>query len=192
MLRNIYEWTMKLAAHKRSGAALAAVSFTESSFFPIPPDILLLPMVINQRKKAWLLATICTVASVLGGLFGYAIGFYFFALIGEPVLAFYNGQAAFDQFTAVYANWGAMVVLAAAVTFIPFKIATIASGVAGLPLLPFLAASIAGRATRFFAIAALAYFFGPTVRKFIERNFTWLSIVLLALLIGGFFLIGKI
>ena len=192
MLRKLYNWTMSLAAHKHASPALAAVSFSESSFFPIPPDILLLPMVINQRQKAWFLASLCTISSVLGGLMGYAIGYYFFALIGEPVLAFYNGQAAFEKFTAIYGTWGAWVVLAAAISFIPFKIATIASGVAGLPLLPFLIASTVGRATRFFAVAALAYFFGPTVRHFVERHFTWVSLVLLGLLIGGFLLIGKL
>ena len=132
MLRRLYDWTLALAAHKRAEWALGGISFIESSFFPIPPDLMLIPMVLADRLKAWRLAFICTLASALGALFGYAIGLVFWETVGQPIIAFYNAGGAFDRFVSFYDSWGIWIVLAAAISFLPFKVATIASGVAGL------------------------------------------------------------
>jgi membrane protein YqaA with SNARE-associated domain len=190
MLRRLYDWTMSLAAHRRASWALAGVSFAESSVFPIPPDVLLLPMVLADRAAAFRLALICTLASLAGACLGYAIGFWGYDLIGKPIVAFYHAESAMQTFAQTYNQWGAWVVLAAAVSFLPFKVATIASGITGLGILPFLLASLAGRALRFYAVAWLAYAYGPTIRDFIERYFNLLSLVFVIVLLLGFFLIG--
>ena len=129
MLRRLYDWTMKLAGHRRANWALAAVSFIESSVFPIPPDVMLIPMVLAQRHKAMLIAGICTVASVLGGLLGYAIGLYLFDTIGQPILDFYGYGEKFGSFQERYIEWGVWIVLIAGLTPFPYKVITIASGV---------------------------------------------------------------
>jgi membrane protein YqaA with SNARE-associated domain len=192
LFRKIYEATLRLAAHRRATWALAAVSFAESSVFPVPPDVMLIPMVLAERAKAWRLAFICTIASVLGAGLGYAIGFVFWETIGQPVIAFYNGEAAFARFSAFYDGWGVWIVLAAAISFLPFKVATIASGVSGLALLPFLLTSLIGRAIRFFGVAALVYYFGPNMQYVIDRYFNVLTLIFIALLLGGFWLMGAL
>ena len=190
LLRTIYDRTLALSAHRRADWALAAVSFIESSFFPVPPDVMLVPMVLAERAKAWRYALFCTLASVLGALLGYAIGYLFFEAVGKPIVEFYNGQAAFDRFVLFYDDWGIWIVLAAAVSFLPFKVATIASGVSGLGLVPFLLASLIGRGLRFFGVAALVYYFGPDIQKFIDRYFGILSLTFIVLLLAGFLLVG--
>ncbi len=190
MLKRLYDWTLSLAEHRHATAALGFISFIESSLFPIPPDILLIPMVFAQRVKAWWYAFICTLGSLLGALLGYAIGYYFFALIGEPIIAFYGAEAAFETFQEVYTRWGVWVVAAAAITFLPFKVATIASGVAGLPVIAFFGASLLGRAIRFYFVAACAFYFGPTIRHYLERYLTLITVALFALLVLGFILLG--
>lgn len=190
MLRRLYDHTLALAGHRHAGGWLAGVSFIESAVFPIPPDIMLIPMVLAERSKAWRYALICTLASVMGALLGYAIGYALWESVGQPIIAFYNGASAFDKFTGFYDQWGAWIVLAAAISFLPYKVATIASGVAGLALVPFLLASIAGRGIRFFAVAGLIYFFGPQIRQLIDRYFNILSLAFVALLLVGFLLIG--
>lgn len=190
MLRRLYDWTMSLAGHRRASWALAGVSFAESSVFPIPPDVLLLPMALADRSAAFRLALICTLASLAGACLGYAIGFWGYDLIGKPIVAFYHAESAMQTFAQTYNKWGAWVVLAAAISFLPFKVATIASGITGLGILPFLLASLVGRALRFYAVAGLAYAYGPTIRDFIERYFNLLSLVFVIVLLLGFFLIG--
>ena len=190
MLRRLYDRTLELSAHRHAAWGLAGVSFVESSFFPIPPDVMLIPMVLADRAKAWFLAAICTLASVLGALLGYYIGFALWEGVGQPIIELYNGAAAFDKFTEFYDSWGVWIVLAAAISFLPYKVAAIASGVAGLALLPFIAASLVGRGLRFFGVAALVYFFGPQVRRFIDRYFNILTAVFVVLLLGGFLLLG--
>lgn len=190
MLRTLYDRTLALSAHRHAGWGLAFVSFIESSFFPIPPDLMLIPMVLAERSKAWAYAAICTSASVAGALLGYLIGYALWESIGQPVIGFYNGDAAFAKFTEFYDIWGGWIVLAAAISFLPYKVATIASGVAGLALVPFLLASIVGRGARFFAVAALIYFFGPQMRRLIDRYFNLLSLAFVALLLLGFILLG--
>ncbi|MDE0942219.1 MAG: DedA family protein [Alphaproteobacteria bacterium] len=189
MLRRLYDWTMKLAGHRRANWALAAVSFIESSVFPIPPDVMLIPMVLAQRHKAMLIAGICTVASVLGGLLGYAIGLYLFDTIGQPILDFYGYGEKFGSFQERYIEWGVWIVLIAGLTPFPYKVITIASGVAGLSLPVFLVASIVARGLRFSIVAALLWRFGEPIRDFIERYLGLLFILFMVLLIGGFALI---
>ncbi|MBL6761294.1 MAG: DedA family protein [PS1 clade bacterium] len=192
MLRALYDRTLRLSSHRHAGWALAGVSFIESSFFPIPPDVMLIPMVLADRAKAWRYAFLCTMASVLGALLGYAIGCVFWEAIGQPIVGFYNADAAFVRFTEFYDIWGIWIVLAAAISFLPFKIATIASGVSGLALAPFLITSLIGRGIRFFAVAALVYYFGPGIRRFIDRYFNVLSLTFIAVLLLGFLLLGAV
>ncbi|MYZ46451.1 YqaA family protein [Propylenella binzhouense] len=189
MLRALYEWTMRLAASRGATAALATVAFIESSVFPIPPDTLLVPMVLANRAKAWWYATVCTIASVVGGLAGYLVGALLFELVAMPILAFYGYSEAFHEFAASYNAWGAWAVLFAGVTPFPFKVITIASGATKLSLPVFLAASVVARGLRFFAVAALLYWFGPPVRRFIEERLGLVFTVSLVLLIGGFALV---
>lgn len=192
MLRKLYDRTLALAGHRHAGRWLAAISFIESSVFPIPPDVMLIPMVLAERARAWAYALICTLASVLGALLGYIIGYALYESLGQPIVDFYNGAAAFDKFTGFYDQWGIWIVLAAAISFLPFKIATIASGVAGLAIVPFLLTSLIGRGLRFFAVAGLVYFFGPQIRKLIDRYFNILSFIFVALLALGFLALGAL
>lgn len=186
MLRRLYDWTMRLADHPRADAALAGVSFAESSFFPIPPDILLIPMILAQRARAWFLAALTSVSSVLGGLAGYAIGYFLYEQVGGPVLDFYGYNEKFQTFAAQYNDYGAWIVFIAGVTPFPYKVITIASGATALSLPVFLIASIAARTLRFFVVAALLYFFGPPIRAFIEKRLSLVFTVFVVLLIGGF------
>ena len=151
MLRGLYDWTMRLAGHRHANWALVFVSFVESSVFPIPPDVVLIPMVLAQRRRAFWIAAICTAASVLGGLLGYLIGYSLFEAVGKPVLDFYGYAERFEIVKAWYAEWGWWMVFAAGVTPIPYKIFTIFSGLVGMNLGGFVFASILGRAVRFFA-----------------------------------------
>ncbi|ALN75731.1 YqaA family protein [Aureimonas sp. AU20] len=187
MLRRLYDWTMRLAARPRAAYALGAVSFAESSFFPIPPDALLIPMVIAKRSQAWLLAFICTVTSVLGALFGYFIGAVLFEEIARPILAFYGYADEFSDFAVTYNEWGAWIVLiAGGLTPFPFKVVTIASGATALNPVVFLLSAIAARAVRFYVVAGLLYWFGPPIRDFIEKRLAVVFSLALAALIGGF------
>lgn len=190
MLRRLYDWTLSLAAHRHARWGLAGVAFAESSFFPIPPDILLIPMVLAERAKAWAYATLCTLASVLGGVAGYLIGYLLFDQIGQPILAFYGYGEAFDSFASQYNEYGVWIVLIAGLTPFPYKVITIASGVTGLNFAVFLIASVVARGLRFFAVSALLWWFGDPIRAFIDRYFGLLSIVFVLLLIGGFLAIG--
>jgi membrane protein YqaA with SNARE-associated domain len=186
MLRALYDWTMRLAGTRHALWALAAVSFVESSVFPIPPDVLLIPMVLAAPHRAFPIAGVCTLASVLGGLFGYWIGWGLFEQVGRPVLEFYGKEAHFADFAERYNEWGAWAVLFAGVTPFPYKVITILSGATGLNLWVFLVASVVARGLRFFLIAALLWKFGSPVRLFIERRLGLLFTVFLVLLIGGF------
>ena len=186
MLRSLYDWTMRLAAHRRATWAMAAVSFAESSFFPIPPDVMLIPMVLAERAKAWLIATVCTVSSVLGGAAGYAIGALLFTSVGQPLLEFYGYGDKFADFTGRYNEYGAWIVFIAGVTPFPYKVITIASGVASLDLTVFLLASVIARGLRFYVVCGLLYFFGPPIRAFIERRLGLMFTLFVVLLFVGF------
>jgi len=186
MLRRLYDWTLNLAQHRHAMWALAAVSFIESSFFPIPPDILIIAMILAAPSKAWMVAAVCTVASVLGGLFGYAIGSVLFHELGRPIIEFYGYGAQYQDFSALFNEWGWWIVIFAGVTPFPYKVITIASGVADLNLFVFIVASILSRGFRFFVVAALLWKFGPPIRNFIEARLGLLFTIFMVGLIGGF------
>jgi len=186
MLRRLYDWTMRLAAHRHATAALFTVSFIESSVFPIPPDVLLVPMVIARRDRALWFAAICTVGSVLGGLLGYGIGYFLFEAVGRHIIAFYGAESSFESFRALYAEWGWWIVAMAGFTPFPYKVITIASGVFGLDLTTFMLASAVSRGARFFLEAALLWWVGPPIQRFVERNLGLAATVFFVLLFGGF------
>ena len=186
MLQRLYDWTLGLAAHRHALLALAVISFAESSFFPIPPDVLLIPMVLAARDRAWIIAGVCTAASAVGGLAGYAIGYFLFETVGQPILELYGAMDAFAAFQARYNEWGAWIVAGAGFTPFPYKVITIASGVTGLDLATFTVASTVSRGARFLLVAALLWYFGPVIRRFIEGNLALLTTTFFVLLLGGF------
>lgn len=177
---------MGLAQHRHAVWALALVSFAESSFFPIPPDVLLVPMVIAARARAWLIATVCTVASVAGGAFGYAIGFFLFEAVGKPLVAFYGYGEEFAVFAQWYDTYGLWFVFAAGLTPLPYKVFTIASGAFGLGFVTFLVGSVASRGLRFGVEAALLWWIGEPIRRYIENNLQLVATAVVVLLVGGF------
>ncbi|MBQ8481749.1 MAG: DedA family protein [Alphaproteobacteria bacterium] len=188
-IRKIYDYVINLSANKHALVWLFVISFVESSFFPIPPDIMLIPMILAAPERAWKIAGVCTIASVIGAYLGYVIGFFFFALIAEPLLQFYGYLEKFNEFKNLYSEYGAWIVFGAGITPFPYKIITIASGVVHLNLVVFTIASVIARGLRFFFIAWLLKVYGEKMRLFIEKNLGWLSILFLLLLIGGFLLI---
>ena len=192
MLRRLYHWTMEMAAKKNASWVLAAVAFVESSVFPLPPDVLLIPMVLAARNSAWRYAAICTIASVLGGMLGYAIGSGLYEGVGRPILDFYGYGAKFSDFTARYNEYGGWIVFIAGVTPFPYKVITIASGVTDLNFATFTTASVLARGLRFFVVAALLYWIGQPIREFIEKRLGLLFTIFCVLLIGGFLLIKLI
>lgn len=187
MLRRLYDWTILLSVHPRALWALAAVSFIESSFFPIPPDILMIPMILAAPRRAWLIALVATVSSVLGGLFGYFIGAALFDTIGQAIFDFYGKEDAVETFNTRFNEYGAWAVLIAGVTPFPYKVITIMSGWTGLSLPVFIVSSILARGLRFFVLAGLLWKFGPPIRVFIEKYLGWLFTLFVILLIGGFY-----
>jgi membrane protein YqaA with SNARE-associated domain len=186
MLHRLYSRVLALAANRHSPWWLAAVSFAESSFFPIPPDVLLIPMALARPGLAWRLAAICTAASVAGGALGYLIGYALFDQLAAPLLHAYHYDAAFARFQATYARWGLWVILIKGLTPIPYKIVTIASGAAKFNFFLFMAASLATRGARFFLVAMLLRFYGDAVRDFIERRLTLVTTAVAAGVFGGF------
>ena len=192
MLRRLYDWTMEMAAQKNAVWVLAAVAFVESSVFPIPPDVLLIPMVLAARNSAWRYAAICTIASVLGGMLDYAIGSGLYEGVGRPILDFYGYGAKFSDFTARYNEYGGWIVFIAGVTPFPYKVITIASGVTDLDFATFTTASVLARGLRFFVVAALLYWIGQPIREFVEKRLGLLFTIFCVLLIGGFLLIKLI
>ena len=186
MLRRLYDGTMAMASGPSAEPALAGVAFVESSFFPIPPDLLLVPMVLAEKAKAWRFAIIATIASVLGGLFGYFIGAVLFEQVARPLIDFYGYGHEYERFAGMYNDYGIWIVLIAGLTPFPYKVITIASGATGLGLPIFIITSIIARGIRFFAVAGLLYFFGPPARTFIEKNLGLVFTAFMAILIGGF------
>jgi membrane protein YqaA with SNARE-associated domain len=186
MIRALYNWTLGLAQSPYALWALAIVAFVESSVFPIPPDILMIPMIIARPSRAFVIAGIATLSSVAGGAFGYWIGLAFFDSIGLPVLEFYGKTGSFETFRQHYNDWGAWAVLIAGVTPFPYKVITILSGATGLSFGVFMVASVVARGLRFFLIAALLWKFGAPIRDFIERRLGLVFTIAILLLIGGF------
>lgn len=189
MLKKMYDQVMDLADHPKAFWILAIMAFTESSFFPIPPDVLLVPMVLAAPTRAWKIAFICSVSSLFGGLFGYAIGAYFFDLIGQPIVDFYSLQTQFERFQALYNEWGAIIVGVAGFSPIPYKVFTIASGVTGLDIVTFTITSAISRSARFFLVAWLLWKYGAPIRDFIEKRLGILTILFCVFLVGAFVLL---
>ena len=186
-LRNLYLWTLRQAASPYALWILALIAFIESSFFPIPPDILLIPMVLAMRDRAWLIASVCMVASVAGGMAGYGIGYFLYESVGQGILEFYGKLEKFGSFQALYNEWGAWIVMMGGLTPFPYKVITIASGVTGLNIVTFTIFSIIARGMRFFLIAWLLWKFGAPIKLFIEKYLGLLTVIFLLLLAGGFF-----
>jgi membrane protein YqaA with SNARE-associated domain len=186
VLRQLYGSTMALAGHRHALLALAVISFAESSVFPIPPDVLLIPMILAARERAWTIALVCTIASVAGGVAGYAIGALLFETLGRPIVEFYGYLDRFQEFQTRYEEWGAWIVAGAGFTPFPYKVITITSGVMHLDFAVFMVASVLSRGARFFLLAALLWYFGPPIRSFIERYLPQLTIIFFLLLFGGF------
>lgn len=177
-VRRLFERVMVLAAGRNALRALAIISFAEASFFPVPPDPVLAAIALAQRHRAWIAALVCTLASVLGGLLGYAIGAFLYETVGRWLIAVYHLESGFAAFQQGFDEWGGWIIVAKGVTPIPFKLVTIASGIARLDLVTFVVASIITRGGRFFIVAALFYLFGPQARVLMDRYFT-------AVMIGG-------
>ncbi len=189
MFRRLYHWTLSLTASPRAPLALGAVSFAESSFFPIPPDVVLLPMALARPEKAYTYAAICTVTSVLGGLLGYAIGALLYDTLGVWLVGVYGYGQKIETFRALYQEWGHWIILIKGLTPIPYKIVTIASGIAEYNLFWFVVLSIITRGLRFFLIAALIHRYGVEIRGFIEQRLGLLLGLVAAGVVGGFVLV---
>ena len=188
VFRRIYDWTMANASGRHAWAALFAVSFAESSFFPIAPDVMLIPMVLADRKRAFLLAAWCTLASVLGGMLGYAIGALLYDSVGRWLISLYGYGEKVEQFRAFYAEWGAWVILIKGVSPIPYKLVTIVSGFAGYSFPMFVLLSAITRGARFMLWAALLYSFGEPIREFIEKRLELMLFIAFATIVFGFVL----
>ena len=189
MLKSLYHWTMSLADHPRALWVLAAISFIEASVFPIPPDVLMIPMILARPSRAWLIALVALVSSVAGGMLGYLIGAQFYEQIGRPILETMGKADAMAEFNTRFNDFGFWPVLIAGVTPFPFKVITIMSGWTGMPLATFVATSILARGIRFFLVAALLWKFGAPVRDFIENRLGLVATLFLVLLFGGFLLV---
>ena len=187
MLQRLYNWTMNLAGHRHAVWALFFIAIIESSFFLIPPDVLLIPIILAARNRAWLLAAICTLGSVIGGILGYGIGMFAFDAIGRPILDMYHALAKFEEMRGLYNEHGALIVFSAGFSPIPYKVFTIASGVADMNIITFTIASIFGRGARFFLVAALLWKFGEPIKTFVEGNLAKLTFAFVILFAIGVF-----
>lgn len=188
-MRQIYDWTINWSKTKYAEYALFCISFAESSFFPVPPDVLLIPMVIADRKKWFRIALVCSIASVLGSLLGYFIGYALFELVGAKIVEMYNLQAVVTMLSEKYSEHAFLTVFTAAFTPIPFKAITITAGLFKISILSLFIGSAVGRSARFFLVAGLIRIYGAKIQTFIEKYFNLLTILFLILLIGGFVLL---
>ena len=186
MIKNLYNKTMALAGHPQAIFLLGAVSFIEASFFPIPPDVMLIPMVLMNPSRAWLFALVATAFSVLGGIFGYIIGTFSYEHIAEPLLYSLGKEAEMVNFSNKYNEIGFWAVITAGISPIPYKVVTIMSGATNLNFAVFLGASMASRGVRFFLVAGLLHFYGHEIRDFIERYLNWVFMLFVILLVVGF------
>lgn len=186
MLRGLYDWAMDKAAHRHATGWLAVISFIESSFFPIPPDIILIPLVLAAPTRWFRIAMICTLSSVIGGYLGYAIGYFFMDTAGMAILDAFHLTARFHAFKPLVDQYGVWVIIVKGATPIPYKLITIAAGAFKFDLFQFTFASFIARAMRFFLIAALLWKFGPTIRDFVEKRLMMVTTAAVLLIIGGF------
>lgn len=189
MLRRLYDWLLLQAGKKNATWVMAGISFAESSFFPLPPDLLLIPMCLANRRRAFWYATVATGSSVLGAYLGYAIGYYLFATIGQDILRFYGAMDTFEALKDKFLQYGVEIIVLKGMTPIPFKLVTIASGLAGFNLALFTGACLVSRSIRFFLVAAILYFVGEPARVFIEKRLMLVTTVSAVLLVGGVFLV---
>lgn len=186
MLKRLYEWTLDKAGHRHAERWLGAISFMESSFFPIPPDIMLIPMCLAKPERAFRYAFVCTIASVIGALLGYAIGYFLFETVGQAILDLYGLGDRFESFAAQFNEQGWIIVLLAGFTPLPFKVITIAAGATAMPLYILVAAAVIARSARFFLVAALLWKFGEPMKRIIDRHFGLLTTVVGIVGVGGF------
>ena len=176
-MRKLYKNLLSAAKHRHANKYLAVVAFSESSFFPIPPDVMLIPMVLAKPNEWWRIALTCTLFSVIGGIAAYFVGFFLFQLVALPLLEFYNYQDKILEFNEMYHNWGGWVVFLAGLTPFPYKIITIASGMTQLNLALFIALSVLSRGLRFFAVSVLLYHFGDRIRALLEKYFGLITLL---------------
>jgi len=188
-LRRLYDWVLHWAETPYGTPALLILAFAESSFFPVPPDVLLIALAVSMPSRAFWYALLCAVGSICGAYLGYGIGYFSWEAIGRPLVEFYHGQETMDWIRLQYETFGFWGVFVAALTPIPYKVFTIASGLFGFHLGTFTAASILGRGLRFFAVGTLIYFFGPPVKDLIDRRFNLMAALFTVLLVGGFVVI---
>ncbi|MCG7393251.1 DedA family protein [Microvirga sp. ACRRW] len=186
MLRRLYDWTLSLASKPSAPYALAIVSFSESSFFPVPPDVMLVPMMLARPDKAWSYALICTIASVIGGIFGYVIGLALYDSIGAWLFQLYGLTEGAETFRHAYAEYGHWVILLKGLTPIPYKLVTITSGFAGYHIGWFILLSVITRGARFFLVALLMSRFGPRIKTIIDNNFNLVAGGAIIAIVGGF------
>lgn len=192
MLRRLYAWVLALSEKRSAPWALAGVSFTESSFFPIPPDVMLVPMCLARPERAFFYAGVCTIASVVGGLAGYAIGALLYDTIGRFLIELYGYGDKAETFRAAYAEWGHWVILIKGATPIPYKLVTITSGFAGYDLFWFTVLSVITRGARFYLVAALLHIWGDVARDFIERRLELVAISTLVVIVIGFYVATRL
>lgn len=189
MLRKSYNWILSYANKPNAIWVLGIISFAESSFFPLPPDPLLIAMIVANRKNAWRIATLCTVTSVVGGIVGYYIGAGLYETIGAWIVSSYGLEESFKNLQSDFMEWGFWIVALKGLTPIPYKIVTIASGVAGLDMTTFIVASIIARGFRFFMLGGLLWYYGPSIKEYIDRNLTLVTVGGLLTLIVGFVIV---
>ena len=189
ILKRIYEWTLSWAHKKYSSAALFVLAFTESSFCPIPPDVLQIALSVSKTKKSFFYALLSSIGSGLGGIFGYFIGMFLFDSIGNLIITTLGYEVQFQSVGNLYKSYAFLAILTAAFTPIPYKVFTIAAGFWQVGLFSLITASIIGRSVRFFLVASLIYFFGPKIKEFIDRYFNLLTTLFFILLVGGFIVI---
>jgi membrane protein YqaA with SNARE-associated domain len=188
MFKRLYDWTLALAESPRAPWALAAVSFAESSFFPIPPDTILVPMSLANPRKAWFYATICTIASVLGGIVGYGIGYLLYDTVGHWLISLYGYAEKMEALRKFYDQWGWLFILIKGMTPIPYKLVTIVSGLLEYNFLLFVGLSVVTRGARFFLLAAILNKFGDSIRALLEKHFALFMVLIVATIVGGFWL----
>jgi membrane protein YqaA with SNARE-associated domain len=188
-VRRLYDWVLSWAESKWGAVALFVLAMAEASFFPVPPDVLLIALLLARPKKAWFYAALCTAGSAVGGIFGYFIGWQLMEIIGKPILNFYNALDSFEIVKALFRKYDVWIVSIAGFTFIPYKVFTITAGATLINFPVFIVTSILSRGARFFLVAGLIYFFGPKIKTAIDKYFNTLTIVFAVLLIGGFVIV---
>jgi len=189
LIRRLYDWMLSWADHPKAAPALFGLSFAEASFFPIPPDPLLIALSIANPRKALRWAAICSAGSILGGVAGYLIGWHFMSIIGEKILAFYHLDQQYEMAQELYRKYQAWAVATAGFTPLPYKLFTITAGAFKIDFGIFVLASALSRSARFFLVAGLVYLFGPSIRDFLEKYFDYVTIAFIVLLIGGFLIV---